>query len=117
MANVLKEKVKGISIVNPDEVEREYLLYCIDYAINNGFNHVQITGPIHDGVKGNIDGMTFNRKYSQFNGEKDADYINMCMEVVNEALDKARAYAIKHSCPIICVGSLYAYAEIIKSFI
>ena len=36
---------------------------------------------------------------------------------VSEALDKAREYAIKHSCPIICVGSLYAYAEIIKSFI
>ena len=95
MANVLKEKVKGISIVNPDEVEREYLLFCIDYAINNGFNHVQITGPIHDGVKGNIDGMTFNRKYAQFNGEKDADYINMCMKVVNEALDKASAHGVK----------------------
>ncbi len=95
MANVLKEKVKGISIVNPDEVERNYLLFCYDYAIKNGFNHIQITGPIHDDVKGNIDGMTFNRKYSEFNGEKDADYINMCYEVVNEALEKASAHGIK----------------------
>jgi len=56
--------VRGISVVNPDEVERNYLLFCIDYAIKNNYNHVQITGPIHDPVKGNIDGMTFYKKYS-----------------------------------------------------
>ena len=91
----LEDKIKGISIINPDEVERNYYLYCIDYAIKNGFNHIQITGPIHDHVKGNIDGMTFNRKYSQFNDEKNADYINMCMEVVNEGLEISNKAGIK----------------------
>ncbi len=87
--------VKGISIINPDDVERNYLLHCIDYAKKNGYNHIQITGPIHDHVKGNIDGMTFNRKYSQFNNEKDADYINLCMSAVNEGLEISSAAGIK----------------------
>lgn len=95
MASVKQEKVKGISIVNPDEVEKNYLFYCMDYAVKNGFNHVQLTGPIHDGVKGNIDGMTFNRKYSEFNYEKDADYINMCMDVVNQALERTHDAGVK----------------------
>ena len=34
---------------------------------------------------------------------------------VAEALAKAREYAINCSCPVICVGSLYAYAEIIEN--
>ena len=34
---------------------------------------------------------------------------------VAEALAKAKAYAIENSCPIICVGSLYAYSEIIDN--
>ncbi len=89
------EYVKGISIVNPDEIEREYLLFCTKYAIDNGFNHIQITGPIHDHVKGNIDGMTFSRKYSQFNNEKDFDYVNLCLKVVNEALDLANSHGVK----------------------
>ena len=35
---------------------------------------------------------------------------------VCEALSKAKAFAEFASCPIICVGSLYAYAEIVKLF-
>ena len=27
-----------------------------------------------------------------------------------------REYAIENGCPVICAGSLYAYAELIKSF-
>lgn len=87
--------LRGISIVNPDEVERNYLLFCVDYAIKNNYNHIQITGPIHDPVKGNIDGMTFSVKYAEFNDEKDADYVNMCLKVVNEACEKASAAGIK----------------------
>ncbi|MBE6533768.1 MAG: bifunctional folylpolyglutamate synthase/dihydrofolate synthase [Ruminococcaceae bacterium] len=34
---------------------------------------------------------------------------------VRDALSKAKKYAMEHSCPIICVGSLYAYAEIVGS--
>ena len=32
--------VRGISVINPDEVERTYLLFCIDYAIKNNYNHL-----------------------------------------------------------------------------
>ena len=32
---------------------------------------------------------------------------------VHDALAQARTYALEHSCPIICAGSLYAYAQII----
>ncbi len=91
----MENYVKGISIVNPDEVEREYLLYCMRYAVKYGYNHVQLTGPIHDPVKGNIDGMTPSRKYAQFNDEKDMDYVNMCMDVVNEALEITHAAGVK----------------------
>lgn len=91
----MNDYVKGISIVNPDEVEREYLLRCMRYAVKYGYNHVQITGPIHDGVKGNLDGMTPSRKYAQFNNEKDMDYVKLCMDVVNEALEITHAAGVK----------------------
>lgn len=87
--------VRGISIINPDNIEETYLNYCIDYAIKNDINHIQITGPIHDGVRGNIDGMIFNKKYSQFNYEKDAEYVNMCYDVVNKALERTHSAGIK----------------------
>ncbi len=90
-----KDYIKGISIINPDEVEEKYYEYCIDYAIDNNYNHIQITGPIHDAVKGNIDGMILNKKYSRFNDEKDVDYIRLCMEVINKGLERSSAYGIK----------------------
>ena len=37
-------------------------------------------------------------------------------ESVKEALENAKIYAIANNCPIICVGSLYAYAELIDLF-
>ena len=37
-------------------------------------------------------------------------------ENVGEALSMAKTFATAKKCPIICVGSLYAYAEIIKLF-
>lgn len=91
----MKKRIKGISIINPDNVEKDYYFYCIDYAIRYGYDHIQITGPIHDHVRGNVDGMTFSRKYSAFNGEKDESYVNMCMDVVNAGLEKSHAAGIK----------------------
>lgn len=35
---------------------------------------------------------------------------------VCDAISNAKIYAVKHSCPIVCAGSLYAYAEIAKLF-
>ncbi len=95
MKTLTKKEVRGISIINPDEVERNYYLRCIDYAIKNDYNHIQITGPIHDHVKGNIDGMIFYDKYAQFNDQKDVDYVNLCIDVVNEGLEKSHAAGIK----------------------
>ena len=113
-----KEYIKGISIINPDEVEKDYLIYCVDYAIKNGYNHIQITGPIHDNVKGNVDGMVFNRKYSEFNGEKDADYIRLCLDAVNAGLKKAKEHGIKtfmwHHELVLPDGLSKAYPEILN---
>ena len=92
---MIMEYVKGISIINPDEVEQEYYFKCIEYAVQNNYNHIQITGPIHDTVKGNIDGMIFNKKYARFNGEKDKSYVNLCLKVVNSGLEKSSARGIK----------------------
>ena len=89
------EDVRGISIINPDRVEREYYNFCIDYAIKHGFNHIQITGPIHDFVRGNLDGMMYYKKYSEFNGERDKEYVDKCLDVVNEGLEKSHANGIK----------------------
>ena len=36
----------------------------------HGVKHFEIIGPTHSPVRGNIDGMTLYRKYSQFNNEK-----------------------------------------------
>ena len=49
----------GINIFNPIDIDRDCYLKAIDYAVKNGINHIQINGPIHDPLKGNIDGMTF----------------------------------------------------------
>ncbi len=87
--------MKGISTLNPVDVEREYFLYTVDYAISHGFDHYQLIGPIHDGIKGNIDGMIFSKKYSRFNDEKDAEYVNYCLDVVNEGLEKLAAAGVK----------------------
>lgn len=91
----MKNIIKGISVCNPVDVERDYLLYTVDYANRNGYDHLQLIGPIHNHVKGNIDGMTFYKKYSQFNNEKESSYVEHCEKVVNEACSKAKEYNIK----------------------
>ncbi len=90
-----RKMMKGISTLNPVDVEKEYFLFTVDYAIKHGFDHYQLIGPIHDGVKGNIDGMTFSKKYARFNDEKDAEYVNYCLDAVNEGLEKLAAAGVK----------------------
>lgn len=92
----MSKNIKGISVLNPVDVEREYYLKTVDYAIEHGFDHIQLIGPIHDYVRGNIDGMIFYEKYSRFNDEKDAEYVRMCLDVVNEACAKAKAHGIEN---------------------
>ena len=91
----MRSIIKGISTLNPVDVEKEYLDYTVDYAIEHGFDHYQLIGPIHDGVRGNIDGMTFFKKYGRFNSEKDEEYVRYCMEVVNPALEKLSKAGVK----------------------
>lgn len=87
--------MKGISFLNPVRVEEKYLKKCAEYAIEHGIKHFELIGPTHDPVRGNCDGMMFFRKYAQFNAGKDADYIQYCEKVVNEALDMVAAHGIK----------------------
>ena len=91
----MAKSTKGISFLNPVDIEGDYLKKCAEYAISHGVKHFEIIGPIHNPVKGNIDGMTLYRKYSQFNDEKDVEYIRYCEKVVNEALDMVSAHGIK----------------------
>lgn len=90
-----RDIIKGIAVNNPWDIDKDYLLFTIDYAAKMGFDHVQIVGPIHDVVRGNCDGMTPYRKYSQFNDEKDMPYVEYNLDAVNAACDKAAAYGIK----------------------
>jgi len=87
--------IKGINVCNPVDVKKDYLLYMVEYAHREGFNHIQINGPIHDGVKGNIDGMTPCRKYARFSSEKNLTYVEYCLDAVNAACEKASLYGIK----------------------
>lgn len=89
-----KRRIRGINVCNPVKVEKDYLLYAVKYAQKYGMNHIQINGPIHDGVRGNIDGMTQYRKYACFNSEKDLDYVATCMDAVNTACEEAEKHGI-----------------------
>jgi len=115
-----RKMIKGISTLNPVDVERDYLMFTVDYAIREGFDHYQLIGPIHDGVKGNIDGMTFSRKYAQFNGEKDAEYVRYNMECVNEALEKLSAAGVRtymwHHELDLPAGFGKAFPEVLNSY-
>lgn len=87
--------MKGLNICNPVDADKEYMLYAVEYAHKHGFTHIQFNGPIHNPVKGNIDGMLRYRKYADFNGGKDNAYIDTSLDGLNAALDKAAAYGIK----------------------
>lgn len=50
---------------------------------------------IHNLKKGNIGGMITYKKYAQFNGEQDLDYVKLNLKVVNECLNISHGYGIK----------------------
>ncbi len=115
-----KEIIKGLNICNPVDTDREYMLYAVEYAHKHGFNHIQFNGPIHNPVKGNIDGMLRYGKYADFNGGKDNAYINTSLDGLNAALDKAAEYGIKmyvwHHEVEIPAGFKEAYPEILNEY-
>lgn len=84
-----QKRIYGISYCNPVDVEPEYLDYVVDYALKIGVNHMQIIGPIHDSVHGNLDGMTLYRKYAQFNDGKDLPFIEKTRNAFAASLPKA----------------------------
>ncbi len=87
--------IKGISVANPVDIEKEYIDLTVEYAISRGYDHFQFIGPIHNYIRGNIDGMTLSKKYAQFNNERDLEYIKLNIEVVNKALEKLSKAGIK----------------------
>ena len=87
--------IYGISVCNPVDIEEEYLNNAIDYAIKKGYDHIQFIGPIHNPVKGNIDGMALYKKYDGFNDGKDGEFIQKTMRIVNAACEKAGRAGIK----------------------
>lgn len=91
----MENRIKGISVCNPVDIERDYLMDTVDYAIKHNINHMQLIGPIHNPVKGNIDGMTVYRKYSRFNASKDLEFAERTRQSVNEACEKAHAAGIR----------------------
>ncbi|MBR7116479.1 MAG: hypothetical protein IKC87_02085 [Clostridia bacterium] len=91
----MSNRIKGISFLNPVDVEEHYLKKCAEYAIEHKITHFELIGPTHSPVRGNCDGMTLYRKYSEFNDDKDVEYIKYCERVVNEALDMIEPYGIK----------------------
>ena len=114
------KQIKGISVLNPVRVDREIYLKSIDHAIKHGYNHIQLIGPIHDPIRGNVDGMIFYKKYAQFNGYKDVDYVNHSIKVVNEALEKSHAAGIEtymwHHELDIPDGFTAAYPEMLNEY-
>ena len=91
----MSKRIKGISFLNPVDIEESYLERCADYAIEHGVTHFEIIGPTHNPVRGNCDGMMLYRKYAEFNRDKDVDYIKYCARVVNKALERVSAHGIK----------------------
>lgn len=89
------KRVKGMSMCNPVDLDRDYLFYTAEYAIKHGYTHFEMIGPTHDPVKGNADGMMYYRKYSEFNCDKDSKYVDYCIKVVNEVCDMLAPHGIK----------------------
>lgn len=90
-----RNMIKGISVCNPVDIKKDYLLYTVDYAIKNEFDHIQFIGPIHNPVKGNIDGMTVYKKYAQFNDNEKLAYAENTISHVNEACRIAHDAGVK----------------------
>jgi len=91
----MAKRIKGMSMCNPVDLEREYLIYTAEYAIKHGYSHFEMIGPTHHPIKGNADGMMYYRKYSQFNEDKDHEYVDYCIKLVNEVCDMLAPHGIK----------------------
>lgn len=91
----MAKRIKGMSMCNPVDLERDYLIYTAKYAIEHGYTHFEMIGPTHHPIKGNADGMMYYRKYSQFNSDKDKKYVDFCIDLVNEVCEMLEPHGIK----------------------
>ncbi len=116
----MAHQMKGISVCNPVDFDKDYLVRTANYAIEHGFNHYQFIGPIHNPDKGNIDGMIFYRKYARFNPTKNEKYVRFSMEVANEICDKLAENGVKsymwHHELELPEGFEEAYPEILNEY-
>lgn len=115
----MEKEIIGISTSNPVDFDEDYLFFTARYAIEHGIKHYQFIGPIHNPVKGNLDGMTFYRKYAQFNSAKEKTYVEYCLQTTNEVLDRLSAAGIKsymwHHELELPIGFEEMYPEILNS--
>jgi hypothetical protein len=115
----MEKEIIGISTSNPVDFDKDYLLFTAKYAIEHGIKHYQFIGPIHNPIKGNLDGMTFYRKYAQFNSAKEKTYVEYCLQTTNEVLDRLSAAGIKsymwHHELELPIGFEEMYPEILNS--
>ncbi len=88
-------QVRGLSVLNPTDIEEEYLLRVIEYAREKDYDHVEVVGAIHNFRHGNIDGITPYKKYAIYNADKDSEYIDRCIRALGRATALASKYGIK----------------------
>jgi hypothetical protein len=86
---------KGISILNPVNIDADYLSACANYAMIHGIRHLELIGPTHSPIRGNCDGMILYRKYANCNEGKDIPYIRYCEKTVNAFLDQVTPHGIR----------------------
>ena len=90
-----ENSVRGIIVCNPVVIDGAYLDGVVAYAREHGINHIQVVGPIHDPLRGNIDGMTLFKRYAAFNRGKDEDFIRETEKALNRAAAAASAAGIR----------------------
>ena len=91
----MAKRIKGMSMCNPVMIDADYIKKTARYAVENGYTHFEIVGPTHDPIRGNCDGMIYYRKYSEFNADKDKEYVDHCIKTVAEVADIIKPHGIK----------------------
>ncbi|MBU0478260.1 hypothetical protein KKC91_06805 [bacterium] len=76
--------VRGLAILNPVPIEKNYALRYLDYMHENGLNHLQIHGDIHTLRRANIDGVIRYKKYPKYDKYKDSRYLGYVIPALQE---------------------------------
>jgi len=76
--------VRGLGILNPVPIERDYALRYLEYMHKNGLNHLQIHGDIHTLQRANIDAVIRYKKYHKYDSYKDSKYLKYVIPTLQE---------------------------------